>query len=160
MAEFSKNSTANINNKGDEWLDKLVVTEKSNTFPPIPEVVNVTTLGVWEDEILAQMLTAPWTIKGLSIIKHPHDGDLSEALLAYHIQFTILSKNLIDLLNKKDPNIVISLRANVANNNGVKLMDSICDFLLPLDNLQILDVLTDLDGCVQQNEETVKGYCA
>ena len=39
-------------------------------------------------------------------------------------------------------------------------MDSIHDFLLPLNNLQILDVLTDLGGCVQQNGETVEGYCA
>ena len=46
MAEFSKNSAANINSKGVEWLDKLVVTKKSDTFPPIPEIVNVTTLGV------------------------------------------------------------------------------------------------------------------
>ena len=33
-------------------------------------------------------------------------------------------------------------------------------FLLPLDNLQILDVLTDLGDCVQKNGETVEGYCA
>ena len=85
MAEFSENSTANINNKGTEWLDKLVVTKKSETFPPIPEDVNVTTLGVWEDEIEARMLTTPWDIKELSIIKHPHVGDLSEASSAYCI---------------------------------------------------------------------------
>ena len=106
------------------------------------------------------MLTAPWDIKGLSIIEHPHVGDLSEASPAYCIRSTILSKILIDLLNKKNPNIVISLCANVATNDGVKLMDSICDFLPPLDNLQILDVLTNLGGCVQQNGETVEGYCA
>ena len=56
MAEFSKNSTANINTKGTEWLDKLVVTKKSDTFPPIPEVVNVITLGVWEDEIETEVM--------------------------------------------------------------------------------------------------------
>ena len=105
------------------------------------------------------MLTAPWDIKGLSIIKNPHIGDLSEASLAYHIRSTILSKILIDLLNKKDSNIVISLCANVATNDGVKLMNLIRDFLLPLDNLQILDVLTNLSSCVQQNWETVEGYC-
>ena len=80
-----KKLTANINNKGAEWLDKLVVTEKSDIFPPIPKIVNVTTLGVWEDAIEARMLTSPWDIKGLSIIKQPHVGDLSEASSAYHI---------------------------------------------------------------------------
>ena len=106
------------------------------------------------------MLTAPWDIKGLSIIKNPQVGDLFKALSAYRIQSTILSKILINLFNKKDPNIIISLCANISTNDGVKLMDSICNFLLPLDNLQILDVLTDLGSCVQQNGETVEGYCA
>ena len=64
MAEFSKNSTANINSKDAEWLGKLVVTEKPDTFLPIFEIVNITTLGVWEDAIEARMLTAPWDIKG------------------------------------------------------------------------------------------------
>ena len=109
MEEFSKNTSVNINNKGSEWLDRLVVTERSETFPPIPEVVNVTTFGIWEDEIEARMLTAPWDIKGLSIIDHQHIGDLSEATTAYCICATILSKILIDLLNKKDQNIAISL---------------------------------------------------
>ena len=85
MTEFSKNLTANITNKGTEWLDKLVVTEKAMTFSPISEVVNVATLGVWEDAIEARMLTAPWDIKKLSIIDHPHIGDLSEATTAYRI---------------------------------------------------------------------------
>ena len=160
MTDFNKNSTANINSKGTEWLDKLVVTEKSENYPPIHEVVNVTTLGVWQDEIEAQILTAPWDIKRLSIIKHPHVGDLSEATTAYRIQANTFSKILIDLLNKKDPNIVTSICSNVATNDGVKLMESIRNFLLPLDNLQILDVLTNLDGCVQQNGEIAEGYCA
>ena len=59
MEEFGKHSAVNINNKGSEWLDKLVVTDKSKNFPPIPEVDNVTTLGIWKDEIEAQMITAP-----------------------------------------------------------------------------------------------------
>ena len=160
MVEFSKILTANINNKGAEWLNKLVVTEKSDTFPSTPKVVNVNTLSVWEDEIETRILTAPWYITGLSIIKHPHVGDLLEAASAYCIRSTILSKILIDPLNKKDPNIVTSRHANVATNDGVKLMDSICDFILPLNNLQILHVLTDLGGYVQQHGETVKGYCA
>ena len=46
MTEFSKRLTANINNKGTECLYKLVVIKKSDTFVPIPEAVNVTTLGV------------------------------------------------------------------------------------------------------------------
>ena len=82
-----------------------------------------------------------------------------DASPGYRIRSTILSKILIDLLNKKDPNIITSLRATVATNDGVKLLDSIRDFLLPLDNLQILDVLTDLGECVQKNGETVEGYC-
>ena len=77
IAEFSKNLTANINSKGVEWLDKSVVTEKSDTFPSIPEIVNVTTIGVWEDAIKARVLTVPWDIKGLSIINIPHVDDLS-----------------------------------------------------------------------------------
>ena len=40
------------------------------------------------------------------------------------------------------------------------LLDSIQDFLLPLTNLQILDVLTNLGGCVQENGETIEGYRA
>ena len=106
------------------------------------------------------MLTVPRDIKGLSIIDHPRIGDLFEATTAYRIRATILSKILIDLLNKKDPNIVTSLCSNVATNVGVKLLESIRNFLLPLDNLQILNVLTDLGGCIQQNGETVKGLCA
>ena len=160
MEEFSKNSSVNINNKGSEWLDILVVAEKSEIFPPLPEVVNLTTFGTWEDAIEARMLTTPWDITGLSIINHPHVRDLSEATTAYRIRATILSKILIDLLNKKDPNIVTSLRTNVATNDGIKLLESIFNFLLPLDNLQILYVLTDLGGCVQQNGETVEGFCA
>ena len=94
------------------------------------------------------MLTGPWDIKGSYIINIPHVGDLSEASTAYWIWSTILSKILIELLNKKDLNTVTSLCATIATNNSVKLMDSIQDFLLPLDNLQILDVLIDLESCV------------
>ena len=47
----------------------------------------------------------------------------------------------------------------MATNDGVKLIESICNFLFPLDNLQFLDVLTDLGGCFQQNEEAVEGFC-
>ena len=48
----------------------------------------------------------------------------------------------------------------MATNDGVKLLESIRNFLLPLDNLQILDVVTDLGGCIQQNGETVEGFYA
>ena len=34
------------------------------------------------------------------------------------------------------------------------------DFPLPLDYLQILNVLTNLGSCDQKNGETIKGYCA
>ena len=67
---------------------------------------------------------------------------------------------LIDLLNKKDPNIVTSLCATVTTNDSVMLLDSVQGFLLPLTDLQILDVLTNLRGCVQENGETIEGYCA
>ena len=160
MGEFSKKLSANINNKGAAWLDKIVVHEKSDTFLLVPKIVNVTTLGVWKDEIEARLLTAPWDIKGLFIINILHIGKLLEASEAYRIRSTILSRILIDLLNKKDLNIVTSLRANVATDDGVKLLDSIRDFLLPLDNLQILDMLTNLGAFVQKNGETVEGYCA
>ena len=85
MTEFSKNSTANINNKGAAWLDKLVVHEKFDTFPPVLEIVNVTTLGVWEDKIEDRLLTALWDLLGLSIINIPHVGDLSEVSEPYQI---------------------------------------------------------------------------
>ena len=144
MAEFSKNLTANTNNKGAAWLDKLVVHKKSDTFSPVPGIVNVTTLGIQEGEFKARLLTAPQDIKGLSTINAPHIGDLSESTDAYQIGSAILSRTLINLLNKKDPNIVTSLCVNVATNDGVKFLESIQKNLLPLDNLQILDVFINL----------------
>ena len=70
----------------------------------------------------------------------------------------MLLKILTELLHIKDSNIVVSLRATSSTNNGAVLLDAICDFLLPLENMQILDVLTNLGTCVQLNGETVEGF--
>ena len=104
------------------------------------------------------MLTAPWDMDGISIIDTPHVGNIAEATESYRICSTMLSKILIQLLHDKDSNIVISLRATASTNNGVILLGSIRNFLLPLENMQILDVLTDLGTYVQRNGETVEGF--
>ena len=88
----------------------------------------------------------------------PHVRNIAETKESYRIRSTILSKILTELLHIKDSNIVVSLRATSSTNNGAVLLDAIRDFLLPLENLQILDVLTDLGTCVQNNGETVEGF--
>ena len=134
MQEILKNPSS-INKKGANWIDKMEINEKASIFPKIPTIINETTLGQWYDEISARMLTAPWDMDGISIIDTPHVGNIAEATESYRIRSTMLSKILIQLLHDKDSNIVISLRATAPTNNGVILLDSIRDFLLPLENI-------------------------
>ena len=158
MHDISKNPSSSIDKKRATWLDKMVIQEKASTFPKIPTIINETTLGQWYDEISAKMLTAPWDMDGISIIGTPHVGNIAEATESYRIHSAMLYKILIQLLHDKDSNIVITLRATVSTNSCVVLLDSIRDFLLPLENMQILDVLTDLGTCVQRNGKTVEGF--
>ena len=103
-------------------------------------------------------MAAPWDIDGICILDMPHVGPIAEASEPYCIRSTTLSVILAQLLHDKDSNIVVSLWATVSMNDGVCLLDSIRDFLLPLGNIQILDVLTELGSCVQSNGETVESF--
>ncbi|OEU16774.1 hypothetical protein FRACYDRAFT_239363 [Fragilariopsis cylindrus CCMP1102] len=153
MKNLSKDPSL-IDTKHNKWMDKLVINEKKDTFPKIPETINETTLGQWYDEIKGRLMAAPWDIDGTCILDMPHVGPIAEASEPYRIRSTTLSVILAQLLHDKDSNIVVSLRATVSMNDGVRLLDSIREFLLPLANIQILDVLTELGSCVQSNGET------
>ena len=159
MKNLSKDPSL-IDTKHNKWMDKLVINEKKDTFPKIPETINETTLGQWYDEIKGRLMAAPWDIDGTCILDMPHVGPIAEASEPYRIRSTTLSVILAQLLHDKDSNIVVSLRATVSMNDGVRLLDSIREFLLPLANIQILDVLTELGSCVQSNGETVESFCS
>lgn len=63
---------------------------------------------------------------------------------------------LTQLLYDKGSNIVTYLCSTVFTNDGVHLLDSICDFLWTLSIVSILNVLTYLGSCTQNNGEIVK----
>lgn len=58
MKTFSKDPAA-IDSKCNEWMDKLVIAEKADSFPKLPDNIYETSLGRWYDDIAAPLMAAP-----------------------------------------------------------------------------------------------------
>ena len=60
----------------------------------------------------------------------------------------------------KFTNCIKSLKAKVETNDGVFLMDSIYEHLLPLATTRILEVLTEIRLCMQKNGESTNHFAS
>lgn len=64
------------------------------------------------------------------------------------------------LKNAKLTDCIKSLKATIKTNDGVLLMDSIYEHLLPLATTRILEVLTEISLCMQKNGELVDHFAS
>ena len=62
------------------------------------------------------------------------------------------------LKDAKLTDCIKSLKATIETNDGVLLMDSIHDHLLPLATTRILEVLTEIGLCIQKNGKSVDHF--
>lgn len=85
MHKLSKRTIINMNIKDTAWLNKLVVNEEVDSFPPVLEIINITTLGIWENKLQICITTAPCDIKGILILDMPCIGKLAATSEAYQI---------------------------------------------------------------------------
>ena len=62
------------------------------------------------------------------------------------------------LTDAKLTDSIKSLKATIETNDGVLLMESIFEYLLPLATTRVLDVLTEIGNCVQKNGKSVDHF--
>ena len=67
MEDLGKGSTK-INDTGANLMTKMVVAQKSTTFPPLPSICTDTTRGEWRDSTHSVLSAAPWDFDGVSIV--------------------------------------------------------------------------------------------
>ena len=87
--------------------------------------------------------------------------DLADSLKHYQARSTKLGMIMRQLLNDaKLTDCIKSLKATIETNDGVLLMDSIYEYLLPLATIRILEVLTEIGHCMQKNGESVDHFAS
>ena len=141
MEDLGKGSTK-INDTGANMMTKMVVAQKSNTFPPLPTVCTDTTMGEWRDSTHSMLSAAPWDIDGVSIVdmRGVIAADATTHFRARSTKLNMIMRQL--LLDAKLTDSIKSLKATIETNDGVLLMESIYKHLLPLATTRVLDVLT------------------
>ena len=84
---------------------------------------------------------------------------LSEASESYRLRSMKLYLIMTKLLQAaKCQGILDQLDSQVTSNDGVSLLFAAKEAILPRTSLQILDVISDLGTCHQQNGETVEAF--
>ena len=137
-----------IHNKGADMMTKMVVTQTSASFPPLPVECTNTTMGEWMDINHSILSTAPWDNDGVSIVDMK--GVIAaDALNHYQVRSTKLGMIMRQLLtDAKLTDSIKSLKATIETNDCVLLMKSIFEHLLPLATTQVLDILTEIGLCI------------
>ena len=101
-----------------------------------------------------------WDIDGVSMVDMK-GVDLADASKHYQARSTKLGMIMRQLLKEaKLTDCIKSLKATIETNDGVLLMDSIYEHLLPLATTRILEVLTEIGLCLQKNEELVDHFAS
>ena len=131
MEDLGKGSTK-INDTGANMMTKMVVAQKSDTFPPLPTVCTDTTMGEWRDSTHSVLSATPWDIDGVSIVdmRGVIAADATTHFRARSTKLNMIMRQL--LLDAKLTDSIKSLKATIETNDGVLLMESIFEHLLPL----------------------------
>ena len=154
------NKGSKIEDKGADTMTKLVLVQTSAAFTAISKDATSTVMGEWMDSNHAVLAAAPWDIDGLSMIDIK-GVDLADASKHYQARSTKLGMIMRQLLKEiKLTDCIKSPKATIETNDGVLLMDSIHDHLLPLATTRILRVLTKIGLCLQKNGESVDHFAS
>ena len=138
---------------------KTLLKQGVTNFPVIPGSRTEISLSIWLKAISRTLKASPWDIDGTSILEMHLSPILSEALESYRIRSMKLYLIMTKLLQAaKCQGILNHLDSRVTSNDGVSLLLSSKEAILPRTSLQILDVLSDLCTCHQENGETVEAF--
>ena len=120
-----------------DMMTKLVIAQISAAFTTIPEDATNTTIGEWMDSNHVDLAAAPWDIDGVSIVDMKGVG-LADASKHYQARSTKLGRIIRQLLkDTKFTDCIKLLKATIETNDGILLMDSIYEHLLPLATTRI-----------------------
>ena len=138
--------------------EKQLYSQKAEDFESIPDVRDAKTIPQWRKDIARKLNLDPWTIEGTSILEMTGNGLTSEE---YKNRVSHLCGILIKLLNNAGlKDCLNALESTMNLNNGVKLLDAITNYLMPLTTTEILSCITDLCECIQGNGESIDTYKA
>ena len=130
---------------------KMVLNQSAANFDPISKLATNTAMGEWMDSNHSILAVSPWDIDGRSMIDM-ESVVLADASKAYRARSTKLGMIMRQLLkNAGLTDVIKSLKAAIATNDGVLLMNSIHKHLLPLATTCILEVFTEVGLCLQKN---------
>lgn len=128
-----------------------------SVVPKLPKVLDDHAVGNWYEHILLNLRATPWAIDGASIYELRMEGvspqkmtteyQICNEQLAKHLYFRLQEANQTDLID--------DLRDSISHADGVSLLDTIYESLLPHHAAQILQVLTDLGNVRHKNKETM-----
>ena len=159
LDDMNKDPAIKFDEKGIALFNRMVLQQKAESFSDIPEIVNETTIAIWYDGFKSRLKATPWDINGECITDMNHIGPIATASISYQVQSSHLSMILLEKLeNAKLHDVIEALRSTINTSDGVLLLDSIRENLLPFCTLQILNVIAELGCCVQKNGETVDGF--
>ena len=152
MANESK-----MKNDVDNWSHKLVLQESASDFDPIPKPISEDNLRRWYVAITNKLGRSPWLMEDGSLVTIPiPEGSIAKCNASYKLRSTRLAMILTQLLkDAKMDDTERCLEHQFATSNGMLILNAIQDAVLPISGLKILNLLTELGGCVHKNKETV-----
>ena len=137
-----------IADKGQEMFTKMVLNQSAANFDPIPKLATNTAMGEWMDSNHSILAASPWDIDGRSMVDM-EGVVLADASRHYKARSTKLGIIMRQLLkNAGLTDVIKSLKATIETNDGILLMNSIHEHLLPLATTCILEVLTEVGLCM------------
>ena len=105
-------------------------------------------MGEWMDSNHSVLAASPWDIDGRSMV-NMKGVVLADASKHYRARSTKLGMIMRQLLNNAGlTHVIKSLKATIETNDGILLMNSIHEHLLPLATTRILEVLTEIGLCM------------
>ena len=142
------NKGSKIADKGADMMTKLVLAQTNANFNPVPKDATNTAMGEWKDNNHAILAAAPRNIDGTLMIdmKGVVLANTSKHNRARSTKHGMIMREL--LKNAKLIDCINSLKESFETNDGVLLMDSICEHLLPLATTRILEILIKIGLCM------------
>lgn len=115
-------------------------------------------MSIQYDEILSHLGATSWDKDNVSIVCTER-VDLSVATRHYCAHSFKLSMILCDLMGTTNlSDVITSLQSTINISNGLLLLYSLCEHLLLLSTMRLLDAFTILSACIHTNGGTVDGY--
>ena len=152
------NDANKVKKLGHGEREKQLYLQKPEDFEPIPDERDAKTIPQWRKDIARKLNLDPWTVNGTSILDMSGDGILSDE---YKNRASHLCTILIKLLNNADlKDCLLALESTTDLRNGVKLLDAITAYLMPLTTTEILNCIRELCECIQGNGESINTYKA